>query len=240
MNYSKIYDEIINNAKSTNRIKSKNLYFENHHIIPKSIYGTNDKINLVLLTAKEHFVCHHLLTKIYDNAKLKFAFWSMCNQLSGDVNRKYIVTSITYSNAKQQFAKVNSERHKGKKIPKFMIDMFREQFTLNNPHKPGKDSHLFGTNRTEEIKSKISITKLNFPERNASFKGYYITPFGKFASSGQASKIIGLKGDNIRSRCSKSSTIITKNHVLYNSDLIPSHIGKSFKELGWDFLPIQS
>ena len=29
--------------------------------------GSNDLDNLVDLTAKEHFICHHLLTKIYPN-----------------------------------------------------------------------------------------------------------------------------------------------------------------------------
>jgi hypothetical protein len=39
-------------------------YTERHHIIPKSLGGDNSEKNLVRLTAREHFVCHHLLTKM--------------------------------------------------------------------------------------------------------------------------------------------------------------------------------
>lgn len=39
-------------------------YTEKHHIIPKCLGGLNDKTNLVNLTGREHFICHHLLTKM--------------------------------------------------------------------------------------------------------------------------------------------------------------------------------
>ena len=54
---------IVSNAK--NRTISG--YIEKHHIIPKSCGGSNKKENLVALTAKEHFICHLLLTKMTEN-----------------------------------------------------------------------------------------------------------------------------------------------------------------------------
>ena len=36
-------------------------YKEVHHIIPKSCGGSNDKDNLVALTAREHYIIHMLL-----------------------------------------------------------------------------------------------------------------------------------------------------------------------------------
>jgi hypothetical protein len=39
-------------------------YTEKHHIIPKSLGGSNKKENLVNLTAREHFVCHRLLMRL--------------------------------------------------------------------------------------------------------------------------------------------------------------------------------
>jgi len=39
MNYEKIYNEIIQKSQSENRVKSELVYFENHHIIPKSLGG---------------------------------------------------------------------------------------------------------------------------------------------------------------------------------------------------------
>lgn len=47
-------------AYSLNRQKKKGIYYESHHIIPKSMGGKEE----VLLTAKEHFICHLLLCKM--------------------------------------------------------------------------------------------------------------------------------------------------------------------------------
>ena len=75
MNYKKIYDNLIIKAKNRKNIYE---YYEIHHIIPKSIGGTNDKNNLVKLTLREHFVAHKLLINIYPNSKeLKYALWMM-------------------------------------------------------------------------------------------------------------------------------------------------------------------
>ena len=62
MNYKRLYDSIIKNALDANRSG----YTEKHHIIPRSLGGTDEETNLVKLTAREHFICHYLLTKIYD------------------------------------------------------------------------------------------------------------------------------------------------------------------------------
>lgn len=83
MNYQKIYNSIIQKAKSENRVKLRKnkadfIYYENHHIIPKCLGGTDNKENLVLLTAKEHFLCHKLLTRIYEgNRKIACAYHKM-------------------------------------------------------------------------------------------------------------------------------------------------------------------
>lgn len=78
--YTTWYYDIINKAKSENRVKSKDQYYESHHIIPKSLGGNNTKENLVLLTAREHFIIHWLLTKmviVENKMKMFFAFYNM-------------------------------------------------------------------------------------------------------------------------------------------------------------------
>lgn len=85
MNHQKIYENVINNAKSENRIKHNGIYYENHHILPKCLNGTDDKDNLVLLTAKEHYLCHKLLTYIYKgNRRVVWAFHKMTYSKNGD------------------------------------------------------------------------------------------------------------------------------------------------------------
>lgn len=66
MNYQRIYTEIITRALEETRNK-KIGYFENHHIQPKSLGGSDKNYNRVLLTPKEHFICHYLLVKIHQN-----------------------------------------------------------------------------------------------------------------------------------------------------------------------------
>ena len=60
--YTNWYNNIITTAQA--RTLPKNIYIERHHIIPRSLGGNNEQSNLVKLTAREHFVCHLLLTKM--------------------------------------------------------------------------------------------------------------------------------------------------------------------------------
>jgi len=46
---------------------SKETYTEKHHIVPKSLGGIDENINFVFLNAREHFICHCLLTKFVKN-----------------------------------------------------------------------------------------------------------------------------------------------------------------------------
>lgn len=68
MDYQRIYNQIINKSNLENRKKLKRdnknyTYYEYHHIIPKCLGGLNNNENLVLLTAREHFICHKLLVE---------------------------------------------------------------------------------------------------------------------------------------------------------------------------------
>jgi hypothetical protein len=112
MNYQRIYDQIIDRAKKENRKKGQGVYYESHHIIPKCLGGRNEKENLVELTAREHFLVHHLLIFIYpDNKKLAYAFWGMCNQTGSFNNvRDYEISSRSYETGRDSFIKAVAGR----------------------------------------------------------------------------------------------------------------------------------
>ena len=57
--------------------KEFNGYSEIHHIIPKSLGGKDSKDNLVKLSAKEHFIAHRLLAKIYPDSGMVYAIYMM-------------------------------------------------------------------------------------------------------------------------------------------------------------------
>lgn len=67
MNYLKVYNSLIEKGK--NNIFNNDDYYETHHIIPKSIGGSDNEDNLVKLTAREHFVAHWLLFRLYPTNK---------------------------------------------------------------------------------------------------------------------------------------------------------------------------
>ncbi len=80
--------------------------------------GSNDVNNLVDLTAREHFVCHWLLIRIYpENIKLAYAFslmWGSSNRL-----RKHIPSSRAYRECKEHLSGLRkgvvfSEEHRRK------------------------------------------------------------------------------------------------------------------------------
>lgn len=63
MNYEKHYGMLIDRA----RCREVSEYTESHHILPRCMGGSDDPDNLVILTAREHFIAHLLLYKIHPN-----------------------------------------------------------------------------------------------------------------------------------------------------------------------------
>ena len=105
MNYQKIYDQIIDRAKKESRCKGKGTYYERHHILPRCIGGSNEKLNLVLLTAREHFICHWLLYRMHPtSSKLVFAFKMMCDVKNKGTMRRYIPSSRIVAEAREAFS----------------------------------------------------------------------------------------------------------------------------------------
>lgn len=104
MNYQHLYDNLIYSRQTLKRRKLRDGSLESHHIIPKCLGGTNDHTNLVLLTPKEHYVAHHLLSKLYSGrikAKLTFAFMRMCYNNQNQTRR---VTAAQFDRARKLIA----------------------------------------------------------------------------------------------------------------------------------------
>jgi len=58
MNYQKIHDDLVEHCR--NQVLPKNVYTEKHHVIPRS-FGGKDGSNIIVVTARQHFVLHALL-----------------------------------------------------------------------------------------------------------------------------------------------------------------------------------
>ena len=83
--YQKTYDSLIEKRRKFPLTKDKNdpnyIYCETHHILPKCLGGSNEEENLVNLTAREHFIAHMLLVKIYEKRGDKNGFIRMSKAL---------------------------------------------------------------------------------------------------------------------------------------------------------------
>lgn len=105
MDYQRIYNQLVKRAQN----RTLEGYKEKHHIIPKCLGGSNDKENLVELTAREHFLCHILLCEIYPKEnKLKYALWCMVNGKHKSLNNNFIPNSRLYEIARLGFIKAHT------------------------------------------------------------------------------------------------------------------------------------
>lgn len=81
--YLKRYCKFIDSCREKNKVLSKNVYIEKHHICPKAAdmfpEYKNSQWNIVNLTVKQHIIAHHLLYKTYNNKSQTYAFWQRVN-----------------------------------------------------------------------------------------------------------------------------------------------------------------
>jgi hypothetical protein len=163
MNYLKIYINLIRN--SLNRIVP-NTYIEKHHVFPKSIFGTKNNNFVVKLTAREHYIAHGLLEKIYikrygkDDLKTKkmICAFFMMNNFEGKGQYRY-VNSTLYENNKIKFIESISG-HNNKLYGKKRVLSEQHLRNMKLAIKYGKDNPLYGIPRSEEIKQKMRKPKI--------------------------------------------------------------------------------
>jgi hypothetical protein len=154
------YDNIICNAK--NRILSG--YVEIHHIIPRSLGGSDDITNLVKLTAREHFLCHILLTKFMqgqDRVKMLHACILMKAKSSGQYrymnSRLYDEVRKRYSMARKG---INNSWNTG--LTKDSSEKLREigaKISNTMKGRVSKKKGSVGNPASDETKIKMSQTR---------------------------------------------------------------------------------
>lgn len=162
--YRNIHDSIINYRKQNILTKENCEYFENHHIIPKSLGGRRNKENMVALTAREHYVVHELLVRIYKLSGDIQAYHKMLlawNRLAHDRRTGRFVNSRLYEELRRQ----NSKRAKEYKPTKETIEKQRQK--------------IIGRKLSEETKRKISLSEKGVPKSLESRKNYSKASKGK-------------------------------------------------------------
>lgn len=106
MDYVKHYNLLVVRAKS----RKLDCYTEKHHVIPRCVNGADDKDNLVQLTAREHFIAHLLLIKIYPKSYGLVKALNMMCMSSGNQERSM---NRMYGWLKEKFSAEMSRSQKG-------------------------------------------------------------------------------------------------------------------------------
>lgn len=80
LDYERIYREFIADRRSRPQPDG---YTENHHILPRSLGGSDDKSNMIRMTPEDHYFAHLLLAKIH-GGKMWDAIHAMRYLANGD------------------------------------------------------------------------------------------------------------------------------------------------------------
>jgi hypothetical protein len=173
--------------------------------------GTNNKHNLVTLTAREHFICHLLLTRItqgQDKKKMISAVFYLTGQGKSKRNNHF-KSSRLYENLKKQHSVNVSEQKKGCKQPP----------------------------RSDVAKQRYSDSKKG--KNNPKHTGYYITPWGRYESSRLASAACPDRMSDMAilnfCRAKNNNPISYLSICRSKGYLNHSHIGLTPNQLGFAF-----
>lgn len=179
MNYVWHYDRLIETRKT--RIREKGVYYERHHVVMKSMGGTDEESNLVWLTAREHFLAHWLLWKIHRNRQAAYAFSVMRRRKGCQTEVK--LSSRMYAELRECARISASLRKKSVEERKKISEKLKgNQNAKGHSYFPTKEvksrisKSLTGRKRADEICEKISKGKTgkkrpDMAEVNARRKG---------------------------------------------------------------------
>lgn len=172
MNYELIYKNLVDKRIAC----PPSGYSEKHHIVPRCIGGDDSKSNIVILTAREHFIAHSLLYKIYRTYPLLCAISMMCTDPHGNRigNRLY-------------------EWHRKEMAERFSLRM--KEYHKNNPHPKG----MKNKKHSDEIKKQISESLRKLKTGNEIYRfsidGEYIKSYDSIS---QAAKSVKGSASNIK------------------------------------------
>ena len=145
MNYQRIYNQLIAHASTRSILKE---YTEKHHITPKALGGSDDESNMVILTAREHFVAHLLLAKIFGKG-----MWHAAHMMSN--MKRY--SSRKYAVVRKEHAYLVGNLMRGKKKP----DGFGKRISENKERAKKISASMSGIPKSEEHKKNWKESRQN-------------------------------------------------------------------------------
>jgi hypothetical protein len=190
--YTSVYYKIIENSKN----RKISVYTEKHHIIPKSLGGTNNSSNLVKLTAREHYICHILLTKMTEGAdkvKMIHAASSFVLWTSKKHNRNIKINSRIFQSLKEMRQKTLI-KEMAKPENKKKSSEGAKKLWANDEYKKKASTKRKALWKDSEYLDKMKSRKRTF--KKVSINGII------YPSLKEAAKKLGLDPTTVSKRCS--------------------------------------
>jgi len=150
--YTSWYFSIIAKAKE----RTSEGYTEKHHIVPRTLGGKNDKSNIVVLTAREHFICHLLLTKmLIDNNRHKMVYaLHMLSNAYNKLHQRYKPSSKLYEYERKLFAETHSHRMKQNHPFANPVNRIKHQLSIDKRGPTSVKGRKHRPDSIEKMKSK--------------------------------------------------------------------------------------
>ena len=241
---------IITKAKeemiSGKRRKGNGVYYEKHHILPKSLFPLWEKrsSNLVLLTAREHYFCHKLLVKIFKCKEMANALFRMS---TSKVNNHLIISSRDYEYSRKLFVELNDFSHPMKRdIFYWFNNGENEIFSSECPtgyirgRIPNRDSRikagqtnrernkLRGSAQSRVTEEKLQLWRQHISETHRDGKEVY-EKMSEEAKKERARKISeSLKGHKVDSEAVSKGILNSPKHKAAVEKTAAKHRGKKF------------
>lgn len=157
MDYRRIYNQLCERSQA--RARHDGVFYERHHIKPRSFGGKKNKENMATLTLREHYIAHLLLIEIYPNSPAMYkAMWNMCN-----VTPKNNIGYKRHKPSARTFERIRGEYIKncsGENAPGYGRLMTEEHKNLLRSINKGVQRRL-GATLSEESKDKIRQKAIN-------------------------------------------------------------------------------
>ena len=251
--YVKWYFNIISSKKFYNDEK-----IEEHHILPKSIYPEykNDKINLIKLSLREHYVVHLLLWKMFNKNSIERSKMAFAVKRFRKGNSEIFMNARKYALIRSDLKHSEETKNKirqgniGKKVSAETIeklkishqgykhsDETKEKLRLINTGKKLSPEHAMkisesnkGKIVSEESKSKMSKAKIGKKGKDHSAYGFVHSEDVRQRMSEAH------KGKKLDENTKNNIRIAHKDKIFINDGNITKKVNKiTVLEDGWEY-----
>lgn len=152
--YKRVYDALVMRALTRTSLEG---YKERHHVLPKALGGSNKKSNIVLLTAREHYVAHLCLVRC-TIGDARFKMICAAKQIA-KCSKGLHVNSRIYESLRKEHAKEMSLRRTGMKFSdqhRANLSQSHMGYVMPAAQRAKISQSLRGKNFTEERRRNIS------------------------------------------------------------------------------------